>query len=73
MTYQAVFGQGDDGWFTGHVPEIPGAVGMGPTLDEARKSLEKSVTVWIRDAVASGEEIPKPALTITAPISIEAA
>ncbi|NUQ01208.1 MAG: type II toxin-antitoxin system HicB family antitoxin [Armatimonadetes bacterium] len=47
--YRANYQRGEDGWIVATVPELPGAVSQGRTLDEARAMLADA----IRELLAS--------------------
>ncbi len=59
MKYLALFERAADGGIWGFVPELPGATGMGDTLEEAQASVVAGINAWIDDARARGEEIPQ--------------
>jgi predicted RNase H-like HicB family nuclease len=39
----------EEGWFIGYCPEIPGANGLGKTLDECRASLADAIELILED------------------------
>ncbi|MFO8009563.1 MAG: type II toxin-antitoxin system HicB family antitoxin [Dehalococcoidia bacterium] len=39
----------DEGWFIAYCPEIPGANGMGRTIDECRESLAEAINLILSD------------------------
>jgi predicted RNase H-like HicB family nuclease len=41
------------------VPDLPGCTSGGATIDEALRSAVEAVTLWVEDARADGEKIPK--------------
>jgi predicted RNase H-like HicB family nuclease len=41
------------------VPDLPGCTSGGPTIDEALRNAIEAVTLWVEDARADGEKIPK--------------
>jgi predicted RNase H-like HicB family nuclease len=41
------------------VPDLPGCTSGGSTIDEALRSAVEAVTLWVEDARADGEKIPK--------------
>jgi predicted RNase H-like HicB family nuclease len=41
------------------VPDLPGCTSGGPTIDDALRNAVEPVTLWIEDARADGERIPK--------------
>jgi predicted RNase H-like HicB family nuclease len=42
------------------VPDLPGCTSGGATIDEALRNAVEAVTLWVEDARADGEKIPKP-------------
>ena|SRR5438270_4415447 len=42
------------------VPDLPGCNAGGATTDEAMKNAVEAVRIWIEDAHADGDNIPKP-------------
>ena len=44
-TLTAVFELTDDGWYTGWIEELPGAITQGATLEEARENLQEAVAL----------------------------
>jgi predicted RNase H-like HicB family nuclease len=42
------------------VPDLPGCTSGGATIDEALRNAVEAVTLWVEDARADGETIPKP-------------
>ncbi|MDD5095007.1 MAG: type II toxin-antitoxin system HicB family antitoxin [Dehalococcoidia bacterium] len=39
----------DDGWFIAYCPEIPGANGLGRTIEECRRSLAEAINLILQD------------------------
>ena len=42
------------------VPDLPGCTSGGATIDEALRNAVEAVTLWVENARADGEKIPKP-------------
>ena len=42
------------------VPDLPGCTSAGSTIDKALRNAVEAVTLWVEDARADGEKIPKP-------------
>ena len=42
------------------VPDLPGCTSGGKTVDAALRNAVEAVTLWVGDARADGEKIPKP-------------
>jgi predicted RNase H-like HicB family nuclease len=70
MMFQAIFERADDGTIWGYVPELPGALGSGDTLDEAKASIKAGAGIWIAEALANGQPIPKATTLTSAAIEI---
>jgi predicted RNase H-like HicB family nuclease len=45
--YTVVYTPIEDGWYMAAVPELPGAVTQGQTLDEAREMIEDAVKLLL--------------------------
>ena len=59
MRYVAIV-DGAPGGYGVIVPDLPGCTSGGPTIDAALRNAVEAVTVWVEDARADGEKIPKP-------------
>ncbi|MBV8688866.1 MAG: type II toxin-antitoxin system HicB family antitoxin [Candidatus Eremiobacteraeota bacterium] len=70
MTYQAIFERADDGTIWGYVPELTGAAGSGDSVEEALASITEAVALWLKEARADGETIPKPTTIGTRAIEV---
>jgi predicted RNase H-like HicB family nuclease len=68
-TYTAIFESAPDGSIWGWIPEIPGATGMGETIEEAEASLKASLDVWIQAEREQRREIPAPSILGTRSVS----
>jgi predicted RNase H-like HicB family nuclease len=42
------------------VPDLPGCTSAGSTIDEALRNAVEAVRLWTEDALADGEELPRP-------------
>ncbi len=66
--YAVVFeNAGADGWGA-YVPDLPGCTAGGATFEEAVRSVQKSIELWLAHAAQCGEHIPEPttqALTLS--------
>jgi predicted RNase H-like HicB family nuclease len=70
MTFQAIFQQADDGTIWAYIPELPGALGSGDTMDEAKASIEVGAGIWIAEALANGQTIPKATTLTSAAVEV---
>lgn len=46
--------------FFAEIPDLPGCVGDGNTIDDAVADLHDSMKVWLEHAIEKGQEIPPP-------------
>ncbi len=51
---------GKPGAFGVVIPDLPGCTSGGRTVDAALRNAVEAVTLWVEDARADGEQIPKP-------------
>ena len=51
---------GKPGAFGVVIPDLPGCTSGGATVDEAIRNAVEAVTLWVEDARADGEKMPKP-------------
>src|SRR3954447_21139439 len=58
MRYVAIV-DGSPGAYGVVVPDLPGCTSAGPTIDEALRNAVEAVTLWVEDARAEGEKIPR--------------
>jgi predicted RNase H-like HicB family nuclease len=60
--YAVVIEQADDGSFSAYVPDLPGCVACGDTVDEVRGLIAEAVRLHIESLKSHGEAVP-PART----------
>ncbi len=58
--YLVVVEQAADGSFSAYVPDLPGCVSCGETLDEVRQSIREAIELHIEGLRAEGLEVPEP-------------
>ena len=63
MDYVVVIEKADDGSYSAYVPDLPGCVSCGETLDEVRKLIEQAVNLHIDSLRNHGEPVPPPTAT----------
>jgi len=51
---------GKPGAFGVVIPDLPGCTSGGKTVDEALRNAVEAMTLWVEDARADGEKVPKP-------------
>jgi predicted RNase H-like HicB family nuclease len=64
MDYVVVIEKAGDGSFSAYVPDLPGCVACGDTIDEARQLIKEAVLLHIDALREQGEPIPPPAATM---------
>ena len=60
MTQYVALIDGRQGAYGVVVPDLPGCTSAGNTIDEARRNAIEAVRLWMEDAEADGEELPRP-------------
>lgn len=60
QTYRVIYHPGEDGWLVGEVPELPGCVSQGRTVDELLANLRDAVAgcVAVRRELGLPERVP---------------
>ena len=59
MRYAVLFERTDTG-YSAHVPDLPGCVPAGPTLEETSALIRDAIRMHLAGMVADGEPIPAP-------------
>ena len=52
--------EGDAGAYSAFVPDLPGCIGAGSTVDETRRDIEDAIAAHIRFLLREGEAVPEP-------------
>jgi predicted RNase H-like HicB family nuclease len=63
MSAYAVIIEGEDGSFSAYVPDLPGCVATGRSLEEVEPRIREAITAHIESLERHGEPVPKPATT----------
>ena len=63
MEYVVVIERGADGSYSAYVPDLPGCVACGDTVDQARAELAEAVQLHIESLREHGEPVPPPVTT----------
>jgi len=63
MDYVVVIEKADDGSYSAYVPDLPGCVSCGDTLEEVRTQIAEAVSVHIHSLRRHGEPVPPPTAT----------
>lgn len=53
----------DGGGYLAEVPDLPGCVADGETVEEALKEIQSAITSWIETAKEFNDPIPKPSVS----------
>ncbi len=62
MRYLVIIEKADDGSFSAYVPDLPGCVSCGETVDEARQLIDEAVRLHIDSLRQHGEPVPLPSV-----------
>ena len=63
MDYVVVIEQAEDGSYSAYVPDLPGCVSSGDTLDEVRRLIAEAAKLHIESIRSHGEPVPPPSAT----------
>jgi predicted RNase H-like HicB family nuclease len=64
MEYVVVIEKGDDGSYSAYVPDLPGCVSCGDSVEEVKSSIDEAVRLHIESLRRHGETVPPPIATI---------
>lgn len=59
VEYAVIYEQGETNWGA-IVPDLPGCVSIGDTLEEAQANIREAIELYIEELRAHGEPIPAP-------------
>lgn len=60
LPYRVVIYPSPEGGYVAEVPDLPGCLTQGETIEELMEMVEDAKRCWIADALERGEEVPKP-------------
>jgi len=60
MDYVVVIEKAADGSYSAYVPDLPGCVACGDTIDEAQNLIAEAVSLHIESLRQHGEPVPPP-------------
>lgn len=60
LDYLVVFEQNPDGSYCVYVPDVPGCVSAGDTLEEAEQMIREALQVHLASLREHGEPVPTP-------------
>lgn len=61
LPYRVVLYPAEEGGYIVEIPELPGCLSQGETLEEALKMIDDAKACWLETALEDGIEIPEPA------------
>jgi predicted RNase H-like HicB family nuclease len=56
--------------FSGYVPDLPGCVAAGATLEETRELLRQGIEIYIETLREDGEPVPPPSIVEMVEVSV---
>jgi predicted RNase H-like HicB family nuclease len=59
MKYAVIYEKSSDG-YGAYVPDLPGCVAVGDTLEETQRLIREAIELHLRGMREDGEPIPKP-------------
>lgn len=62
MKYPVIFEGTTDTGFSAYVPDLPGCVAAGETLEETRTLMEGAIAMHLEGMLEDGEPIPPPSI-----------
>lgn len=60
LPYKIVLHPSPEGGYAVEIPELPGCISQGDTVEEAMAMIEDAKRAWIADALEHGEPVPEP-------------
>ncbi len=60
LNYPKTVSKHEDGIYVVEIPDLPGCVADGDTIQEAFQNIEEAMEVWIASSLESGAAIPEP-------------
>lgn len=60
MDYLVVIERGSDGSFSAYIPDLPGCVSCGDSLDEVKVLIQEALQLHIEAMREHGQSIPSP-------------
>lgn len=52
--------EGEPGNYSAYVPDLPGCITVGETIEEIRVNIHEAVTLFLEETVKQGQCPPKP-------------
>lgn len=61
LPYKVVLYPAEEGGFVAEIPELPGCVSQGETVEEAWRMVHDAKRAWLETALEEGIPVPEPA------------
>lgn len=58
-TFEAIFTPQDEGGFTVEIPDLPGCISEGDTLEEAEKNIQEAIGLYLETLEERGIPLPQ--------------
>jgi predicted RNase H-like HicB family nuclease len=65
MEYVVVIERASDGGFSAYVPDLPGCVACGETVEEVTELIREAVALHVESLRSHGETVPAPTARTT--------
>ena len=62
--FEAIFTPQDEGGFTVEIPDLPGCISEGDTLDEAENNIEEAARLYLETLEERGIPVPERPLKV---------
>ena len=63
MRYPVIYEKSANGWGA-YIPDLPGCVALGFTLDETKRLIQEGLETHLRSMREDGDPIPEPSLVV---------
>jgi predicted RNase H-like HicB family nuclease len=63
MAYLVVIEKAADGGFSAYVPDLPGCVSCGDSIEEVRTSIQEAIRLHVESLRLHRESVPEPSAT----------
>ncbi|BCV24012.1 type II toxin-antitoxin system HicB family antitoxin [Gelria sp. Kuro-4] len=64
LPYKVVLHPAQEGGYVAEIPDLPGCLTQGETIEEAINMIQDAKVCWLRSALEDGVEIPEPGQTL---------
>jgi len=61
LPYAMIIHDSEEGGYAVEIPDLPGCISQGETIEEAVKMISDAKISWLETAIEEGLEIPEPA------------